>query len=75
MLALFTVVMLATSALTVLMTRSYLTTRLASDLQGASNRVRDDGRGGYDDDGDGRVAPPVMARSAHPVAATRSTWC
>ena len=53
-LALFTVVMLATSALTVLMTRSYLTTQQANDLRGASNRVQDFRRG-FDADGDGRV--------------------
>ena len=53
-LALFTVVMLATSALTVIMTRSYLTTQLGKDLQGANNRVQDFRRG-FDGDGDGRV--------------------
>ena len=53
-LALFTVVMLATSALTVVMTRNYLTTQLGKDLQGASNRVQDFRRG-FDADGDGRV--------------------
>ena len=57
-LALFTVVMLATSALTVLQTRNYLTTQLATDLQGASSRALDPRRGGFDPDGDGRVAPP-----------------
>ena len=58
-LALFTVVMLATSALTVLVTRSYLTARLAEDLRGATIRVDDALRGGRDgdDDGDGRVRP------------------
>ncbi len=65
-LALFTVVMLATSALTVLMTRSYLTTRLATDLQGAGNRAQDFDRGGYDADGDGRVAPPRGGRASAP---------
>ena len=54
-LALFTVVMLATSALTVLVTRSYLTAQLAADLQGATNRVDDARRGGFDPDGDRRV--------------------
>jgi len=57
-LALFTVVMLATSALTVLQTRNYLTTQLATELQGASSRALDPRRGGFDPDGDGRVAPP-----------------
>ena len=70
-LALFTVVMLATSALTVLMTRSYLTTQLGKDLQGASNRVQDFRRG-FDADGDGRVAAR-RARSAPPAAATCSS--
>jgi two-component system, OmpR family, sensor kinase len=54
-LALFTAVMLATSALTVVMTRNYLTTQLGKDLQGASSRVQDFRRG-FDADGDGRVA-------------------
>jgi two-component system OmpR family sensor kinase len=40
-LALFTVVMLATSALTVLETRRYLETQLAQDLQGATGRELD----------------------------------
>ena len=40
-LALFTVVMLATSALTVLETRRYLETQLAEDLQGATGRELD----------------------------------
>ncbi|HET7822763.1 MAG TPA: ATP-binding protein [Ornithinibacter sp.] len=53
-LALFTAVMLATSALTVIMTRNYLTTQLGKDLQGANNRVQDFRRG-FDADGDGRV--------------------
>jgi two-component system, OmpR family, sensor kinase len=57
-LALFTVVMLATSALTVLVTQQYLTTQLTKDLQGASARVQEFGRGGYDADGDGRLEPP-----------------
>ena len=57
-LALFTVVMLATSALTVLKTRNYLTTQLAQELQGASNRAEDFRRGGFDADGDRRVGPP-----------------
>jgi two-component system OmpR family sensor kinase len=57
-LALFTVVMLATSALTVLMTRSYLTTKLGEELQGAANRVDDARRGGLDRERDDRVAPP-----------------
>ncbi len=52
-LVLFTVVMLATSALTVLMTRSYLTAQLADDLGSATNRVDDARRGGFGDDGDG----------------------
>jgi two-component system, OmpR family, sensor kinase len=53
-LALFTVVMLATSALTVLMTRSYLTDKLVEDLRGATSRVNDARRGGFDGDRDGR---------------------
>ena len=57
-LALFTVVMLATSALTVLKTRNYLTTQLVQELQGASNRALDSRRGGYDADDDRRVGPP-----------------
>ena len=57
-LALFTVVMLATSALTVLMTRSYLTTQLAKDLEGADDRVQNLRRGGAVVRGDGRVAAP-----------------
>src|SRR5829696_9432749 len=40
-LALFTVVMLATSALTVLETRRYLETQLAEDLDGATGRELD----------------------------------
>src|SRR5829696_10446433 len=40
-LALFTVVMLATSALTVLETRRYLETQLAEDLEGATGRELD----------------------------------
>ncbi len=40
-LALFTIVMLATSALTVLETRRYLETQLARDLQGATGRELD----------------------------------
>lgn len=60
-LALFTLVMLVTGALTVLETRRYLTEQLAGDLQAAVGRVDD--RRGYDadsdgdGDGDGRVAP------------------
>ncbi|MGG5259217.1 ATP-binding protein [Phycicoccus avicenniae] len=55
-LALFTVVMLATSALTVLETRRYLDGQLTQDLQSALGRAGD--RGGVfdqDGDGDGRV--------------------
>jgi two-component system, OmpR family, sensor kinase len=63
-LALFSVVMLATGALTLLETRRYLEAGLAANLQSAVGRV-DDRRGGYlqpgtgavDGDGDGRVAP------------------
>jgi two-component system OmpR family sensor kinase len=55
MLALFTVVMLATSALTVLQTRNYLTDQLKDDLRGASSRETEVRRGGFDQDGDGRV--------------------
>jgi len=54
-LALFTVVMLATSALTVFMTRSYLTTQLGKDLDSAYNRAGDVRRDGFDPDGDGRL--------------------
>ena len=71
-LALFTVVMLATSALTVLVTRSYLTAQLAEDLQGATNRVDDALRGGRDR----RTATDgcrAADRSVHPVAATCSS--
>jgi two-component system, OmpR family, sensor kinase len=53
-LALFTVVMLATSALTVLETRRYLDSQLTQDLQTALGRAGDRG-GVFDDDGDGRV--------------------
>jgi len=53
-LALFTVVMLATSALTVLETRRYLDSQLTQDLQNALGRAGDRG-GVFDDDGDGRV--------------------
>ncbi|MBM6401578.1 sensor histidine kinase [Phycicoccus sonneratiae] len=53
-LALFTVVMLATSALTVLETRRYLDSQLGQDLQSALGRAGDRG-GVFDDDGDGRV--------------------
>ncbi|MBM6403306.1 HAMP domain-containing protein [Phycicoccus sp. CSK15P-2] len=52
-LALFTVVMLVTSALTVLETRRYLYGQLSEDLRSAVTRVGE--RGGYDLDGDGRV--------------------
>ena len=47
-LALFTVVMLATSALTVLQTRNYLTDQLKDDLRGASSRETEVRRGGFD---------------------------
>jgi two-component system OmpR family sensor kinase len=57
-LLLFTLVMLATSALTVLETRRYLEAQLVSDLQAAVARVGE--RGGYadlaDGDGDERAA-------------------
>ena len=45
-LALFTVVMLATSALTVLETQRYLTAQLVKDLDGAVDRVRTTGAAG-----------------------------
>jgi len=55
-LALFTVVMLVTSTLTILETQRYLTEQLTQDLQGAlgraGSRVPD-----FDADDDGRVAP------------------
>ena len=58
MLALFSVVMRATGALTVLETRRYLELGLMSDLDAAVGRV-DDGRvvAPGDVDGDGRVGP------------------
>ncbi len=56
-LALFTVVMLATSALTVLETRRYLTGQLAHDLDSAVTRVGDR-RLGYDPDRDGDHSAP-----------------
>jgi two-component system OmpR family sensor kinase len=56
-LALFTVVMLATSALTVLETRRYLTEQLAGDLTGAVSRVGESRPGGFDPDDDGRLPP------------------
>ncbi|MGL4744521.1 MAG: sensor histidine kinase [Dermatophilaceae bacterium] len=49
-LALFTLVMLATSTFTVLETRRYLTAQLAGDLQGAAGRVDDGRRTGVDPD-------------------------
>ncbi|MFL6079234.1 MAG: ATP-binding protein [Ornithinibacter sp.] len=54
-LALFTVVMLATSALTVLETQRYLTKQLKRDLTGALGRT--DGRPGESDDDDRRLEP------------------
>ncbi len=60
-LALFTVVMLGTSALTVLETRRYLTGQLAQDLDSAVSRVGDR-RLGFDPDRDGdHSAPPPGA--------------
>ena len=59
-LALFTVVMLATSALTVLETRRYLDAQLAQDLESALGRVGD--RRGVldpDDNHSGRAAPAI----------------
>jgi two-component system OmpR family sensor kinase len=56
-LALFTVVMLATSALTVLETRRYLTSQLAQDLDSAVSRVGDR-RLGFDPDRDGDRSEP-----------------
>jgi two-component system OmpR family sensor kinase len=53
LLTLFTVVLLATSALTVLETQRYLTAQLTEDLQGAEGRVGDR-LPGFDADGDGR---------------------
>ncbi|WP_299444197.1 cell wall metabolism sensor histidine kinase WalK [uncultured Phycicoccus sp.] len=65
-LALFTVVMLATSALTVLETRRYLEARLTQDLEGALNRTGDrQGLPDLDADGDGR-APPLSGRGGAP---------
>ncbi|QIM22146.1 hypothetical protein G7075_15035 [Phycicoccus sp. HDW14] len=59
-LALFTVVTLATSALTVLETRRYLDSQLTQDLQNALGRAGDRG-GVFDDDGtDGPPAPAVL---------------
>ncbi len=63
-LALFTVVMLATSALTVLETQRYLTQGIERDLNGALGRVGDSRPGGYDGDDDNRLPPrggPVAA--------------
>ncbi|GGL36933.1 HAMP domain-containing protein [Phycicoccus endophyticus] len=62
-LVLFTVVMLATSALTVLETRRYLEAQLDESLQSALLRAGDR-RGVYEDDGDG----PAPRRSAPPGA-------
>jgi len=56
-LALFTVVMLVTSALTVLETRRYLTAQLEADLTAARGRVDVDHPDGADHDGDGRAEP------------------
>ncbi len=65
-LALFTVVMLATSALTVLETRRYLDAQLTEDLQGALGRTGDrQGLPDLDADGDGRV-PPSTGRGGAP---------
>ena len=55
-LALFTVVMLATSVLTLLETRRYLLAQQADNLQVAVGRIGDR-REIYDADGDGRVPP------------------
>ncbi|PKW26827.1 sensor histidine kinase [Phycicoccus duodecadis] len=64
-LALFTVVMLATSALTVFETRRYLEAQLAQDLQGALGRVGDRrGIPDLDADVDGRVPPPGVRNGA-----------
>ncbi len=63
-LALFTVVMLATSALTVLETQRYLSQQIESDLNGALGRVGDSRPDGYDSDDDGRLPPhdgPIAA--------------
>jgi two-component system, OmpR family, sensor kinase len=57
-LALFTVVMLATSTLTLLTARSFLKKGLLNDLQTATERVQGPRRGGSDLDGDGRIEPP-----------------
>jgi two-component system OmpR family sensor kinase len=58
-LALFTVVMLATSALTVVEIRRYLTGQLAQDLDGAVTRVGDRRVVDSDRDGDhGPIRPP-----------------
>jgi two-component system, OmpR family, sensor kinase len=63
-LALFTVVMLATSALTVLETQRYLTSQLVKDLDGAVDRVNDRLSGNVDPE-DGRVG----TRGRGPIAA------
>jgi two-component system OmpR family sensor kinase len=55
-LALFTVVMLATSALTIVATQRYLTQQLEQDLRAAMGRVGDRVPG-FDADGDGRGSP------------------
>ena len=55
-LVLFTLVMVATGALTVLETRRQLDGQLTRDLQGALARTID--RAGVDADGDGREGPP-----------------
>ncbi len=63
-LALFTIVMLATSALTVLEIQRYLTQQIESDLNGALGRVGDSRPGGYDGDDLGHLPP-----SGGPIAA------
>ena len=72
-LALFAVVMLATSALTVLVTRSYLTAPARPRTSsGATDRVSDARPGGFDE----RRRRPrgrAAARSALPGAATCSS--
>ena len=79
-LALFTLVMLATSALTVLETRRYLEIQLAEDLQGATGRELDrpanaNGMANRNANANRgtRVAARAAARWAPPGAATSSS--
>ncbi|WP_345207527.1 HAMP domain-containing sensor histidine kinase [Fodinibacter luteus] len=67
-LALLTVVMLATGALTVLETRRYLEAGLVTDLRGAAGRV-DERRGLRDGDGEGDGDRRVAPERRGPIAA------